>query len=145
MIKYVSKTEKDNKLLADALAAATDSGQTLAFFGGMGAGKTTFIKTLVKAMGIEADVSSPTFAIMNRYENVRHFDMYRVSCENDLESTGFFDRKNEIDLIEWPENIERFLGGAVKIEIRTGDDGERSFLIDGGEAFEAACNRYLRS
>lgn len=89
--------------------------KTLLFYGDMGVGKTTLIKTIVKVLGSNDEVSSPTFSIVNEYElnnnKIYHFDLYRI---NDLEEAYNFGIEDYIDsknwkLIEWPEKIEPIL------------------------------------
>lgn len=85
--------------------------KTLLFYGDMGVGKTTLIKTLVKILGSEDEVSSPTFSIVNEYKlddsKIYHFDLYRI---NDIEEAYNFGIEDYLDsdywkLIEWPEKI----------------------------------------
>ncbi|AUP77284.1 tRNA (adenosine(37)-N6)-threonylcarbamoyltransferase complex ATPase subunit type 1 TsaE [Flavivirga eckloniae] len=89
--------------------------KTLLFYGNMGVGKTTLIKTIVKILGSDDEVSSPTFSIVNEYhlndDKIFHFDLYRI---NDLEEAYNFGIEDYIDsenwkLIEWPEKIEPIL------------------------------------
>ena len=89
--------------------------KTLLFYGGMGVGKTTLIKTIVRILGSDDDVSSPTFSIVNEYklkdEKIYHFDLYRI---NNLEDAYNFGIEDYLDseywkLIEWPERIESIL------------------------------------
>ena len=89
--------------------------KTLLFYGDMGVGKTTLIKTIVKVLGSDDEVSSPTFSIVNEYQlnndKVYHFDLYRI---NDLEEAYNFGIEDYIDsehwkLIEWPEKIKPIL------------------------------------
>ena len=89
--------------------------KTLLFYGGMGVGKTTLIKTIVKILGSDDDVSSPTFSIINEYklkdEKIYHFDLYRI---NNLEDAYNFGIEDYLDseywkLIEWPEKIDSIL------------------------------------
>ncbi|MDO5971096.1 tRNA (adenosine(37)-N6)-threonylcarbamoyltransferase complex ATPase subunit type 1 TsaE [Flavivirga aquimarina] len=89
--------------------------KTLLFYGDMGVGKTTLIKTIVKILGSTDDVSSPTFSIVNEYQldddRIYHFDLYRI---NDLEEAFNFGIEDYIDsnnwkLIEWPEKITPIL------------------------------------
>ncbi|MDR0974437.1 MAG: tRNA (adenosine(37)-N6)-threonylcarbamoyltransferase complex ATPase subunit type 1 TsaE [Ruminococcus sp.] len=109
-------------------------GDTVAFFGGLGAGKTAFIRGLAKNFSF-TETSSPTFTIVNEYinENIKiyHFDMYRIKSESDLESIGFYDYTDGIKLIEWYENIADFgveITYTVSIEI-TGET-ERLITIE---------------
>ena len=99
-------------------------------------GKTAFTTGFVKGLGINADVSSPTFAICNDYigKNARvyHFDMYRVESWDDLYSTGFFDylETDAYILAEWSENIFGALpDDAVIIEIEKIDENTRRFIF----------------
>ena len=99
-------------------------------------GKTAFTTGLARGLGIDADVSSPTFAICNTYigdENtLYHFDMYRVEGWDDLYSTGFFDflDTDAYMSVEWSENIYGALpDDAVIVEIKKLDDNSRQFKI----------------
>lgn len=97
--------------IAGTFAQSLCGGSVVAFTGGLGAGKTTFIRGLVRGLGNPADVSSPTYAIVNDYggdPHIYHFDMYRVTSAEDLQSTGFFDYMDgkSVLLIEWSENIK---------------------------------------
>ena len=99
---------------AKRLGSVLKGGEVIAYFGGLGMGKTTFTSGLCEGMGIKAEVSSPTFALVNEYGNSKklyHFDMYRISSFDDLCSTGFFDYldTNAVLAIEWSENIEEEL------------------------------------
>lgn len=88
----------------------------LLFYGEMGAGKTTLIKELVKALGVQDNVSSPTFSLVNHYESekgpVFHFDFYRIDNDTEALDIGFEDYldSGEWNLIEWPEKVENLLG-----------------------------------
>lgn len=90
--------------------------KTLLFYGEMGAGKTTLIKELVKALGVHDVASSPTFSLVNHYESekgpVYHFDFYRIEDEIEALDIGLEDYldSGEWNLIEWPEKVENLLG-----------------------------------
>jgi len=88
----------------------------IAFYGKMGAGKTTFIKSICKALQVEEIVNSPTFAIINQYETtenefVNHFDFYRLESYQEALDIGIFDYWDSGDycLMEWPEKVEKLL------------------------------------
>ena len=138
-MKFISKSEKDTALLAEKIAEKLKPNDFIAFFGGMGMGKTTFTRHLAKALGFEGEASSPTFAIINEYSggrlNVYHFDMYRIETFDDLYSTDFFAycEMGGVVVCEWSENIENVLPeNFIKISISKGeDDTTRIFEIEG--------------
>lgn len=137
---FSSKSEKDTLSVAENFASMLHGGDVVAFTGGMGMGKTVFVGGCVKALGIDAEVSSPTFSIVNDYGgdvNVYHFDMYRVESWDSLYSTGFFDYMNDnsILFIEWSENIENVLPeNAIYVRFsRCENDNERVIEISGGD------------
>lgn len=124
----------------EELAVKLKPGDIVAFFGGLGMGKTAFIRGLAKGLGIQDAVSSPTFALVHEYRGkipLYHFDMYRVSGWDDLYSTGFFDYLDAggICAVEWSENIEEALPkGFYRVEISRGSgDNERIIKIRGGD------------
>lgn len=95
--------------------------ELVALFGEMGAGKTVLTRGFSRCFGLENQVHSPTFSLVNEYSNgiqkIYHFDMYRIMTLEDLESTGFFEFLNNFIIIcEWSENISEFLP-ANRIEI----------------------------
>lgn len=107
----------------------------VAFFAPMGAGKTTFITALCRAMGVRADaVSSPTFAIVNEYRSAQgdpiyHFDFYRITKLEEALDIGLYDYLDSgaLCLIEWPENIEDLLPEeTLRVSIAVEPDGSRT-------------------
>lgn len=104
-----------------------------AFYGKMGAGKTTFIKAVCEALGVTDVINSPTFAIVNEYlsgagEPIYHFDFYRIKKEQEVLDIGYEDYvySGNICFMEWPELIEDVLPeDAVKVTIEEGDGGCR--------------------
>ena len=104
-----------------------------AFYGKMGAGKTTFIKAICEALGVDDVITSPTFAIVNEYTAedgpVYHFDFYRIKKLEEVYDMGFEDYfySGALCLIEWPELIEEVLPeDAVKVNITENTDGSRT-------------------
>ena len=95
MKTFITHSPQETEELAGKLAALLSPGDIIAYEGGMGMGKTAFTRGLCRGLGIAADVSSPTFSLVNEYrgENATlyHFDMFRVESFSDLYSTGFFD------------------------------------------------------
>lgn len=122
--------------MAADFAKTVKKGTVIGFIGGLGMGKTAFTSGFVKGLGINADVSSPTFAICNGYIGndcrVYHFDMYRIESWDDLYSTGFFDYidSGAYILAEWSENVFGALpDDSVIIEIEKLGDNDRRFKI----------------
>lgn len=105
-----------------------------AFYGKMGAGKTTFIKAVCKELGVEEVITSPTFAIVNEYRSAKteeliyHFDFYRIKKLDEVYDMGYEDYfySGALCFLEWPELIEDILpGDAVKVTITEQGDGSR--------------------
>ena len=137
---FKTKNYEETVALAEKFGKQVKKGTVIAFYGGLGMGKTAFTTGVAKGMGIECDVSSPTFAIVNVYgknSELCHFDMYRVSSWDDLYSTGFFDYMDmgSVLCVEWSENIENALpDDYIRIEISHGDnENERIIDIEGIE------------
>ena len=105
-----------------------------AFYGKMGAGKTTFIKAICEALGVTDVITSPTFAIVNEYrseednELIYHFDFYRIKKLEEVYDMGYEDYfySGSLCFLEWPELIEELLPeDAVKVTIEETQDGSR--------------------
>lgn len=111
----------------------TEGQRVFAFYGAMGAGKTTFIKALCKELGVKETVASPTFAIINEYRDregasLFHFDFYRIRKLEEAFDFGYEDYfySGSRCFIEWPELVEEVLPGeTLRISIRETDDGAR--------------------
>ena len=134
VFKTSSYIETEN--VAFELAEKLPYGSVVAMFGELGAGKTAFVRGFTKGMGINSDVSSPTFALVNEYradkKTLYHFDMYRISGWDDLYSTGFFDYLDEGAslIIEWSENIEDALpDDTLTITIEKISDTDRRITV----------------
>lgn len=142
-MQYVTHSPEETEALAERLAKTLKPGTVVAFFGGMGMGKTAFTRGLCKGLGNKSQVSSPTFALVNDYGGtppLAHFDMYRISTWDDLFSTGFYDYLDMgyILAVEWSENIENALPEtAVRVEIQKGtDETDRIIEITGADVDE---------
>ena len=138
MLRFNSHSVSDTEAIAEKLGRVLKSGDVVAYFGGLGMGKTAFTRGLAKGMGITADVSSPTFAIVNDYGGnppLVHFDMYKVDSWDDLYSSGFFDYLDmgAVLATEWSENIENALPeNTIRVTIQQGDSPEdRIITIEG--------------
>lgn len=112
--------------------------RVLAFYGKMGAGKTTFIKAVCEVLGVTDVITSPTFAIVNEYTDgegapVYHFDFYRIKKIEEVYDMGYEDYfySGNICLMEWPELIEDLLpDDALRITISEAADGKRQIEFD---------------
>ena len=108
-------------------------GKVFAFYGKMGAGKTTFIKALCEVLGVEDVITSPTFAIINEYTDgngdpIYHFDFYRIKKLEEVYDMGYEDYfySGNLCLLEWPELIEEILPeNVIKVTIEEQPDGTR--------------------
>ena len=117
--------------------ALQEKGLVIAFYGKMGAGKTTFIKALCEELGVEDVITSPTFAIVNEYSlplggrlegTLYHFDFYRIKKIEEVYDMGYEDYfySGNLCLIEWPELIEDLLPeDALRVTIEEQPDGSR--------------------
>ena len=124
----VSATEEYGRQLAKELSA----GSVIAFFGGMGMGKTAMTRGIASGLGLDAsEVSSPTFALVHDYGGnppLAHFDMFRVKTWDDLYATGFFDYLDAgyVLVVEWSENIEAALPeNTIRLHLQRVDEHTR--------------------
>ena len=111
--------------------------RVFAFYGNMGAGKTTFIKAVCEQLGVKDAVTSPTFAIVNEYESdmgaIYHFDFYRIKNLGEVMDLGFEDYaySGNLCLMEWPELIEELLPeNTVNVNISETPGGGRTVILD---------------
>lgn len=123
-MEFISNSSLETERYASKLAAKL-SGGVLALSGDLGAGKTTFVKGLAKGLGISKNITSPTFVILKSYQTdykgdikkLVHVDCYRMKDENDAEGIGlpeYFNQKDCLVLIEWPEKIKKILPESAK-------------------------------
>lgn len=114
-----------------------DRGRIFAFYGKMGSGKTTFIKSICEELGVEDSINSPTFAIVNEYEDrnqntIYHFDFYRIKSIEEVYNMGYEEYLygDAICFMEWPELIEELLPEeTVKVFVEETEGGARSVKI----------------
>ena len=133
-------TSLDNiREAAKQFIAAMEDNTVFAFYGKMGAGKTTFIKAICEELGVTDVINSPTFAIVNEYrsdetgELIYHFDFYRIKKLDEVYDMGYEDYfySGALCFIEWPEFVEEVLpGDAVKVTIEEIEDGTRSVRLE---------------
>lgn len=132
------KSIEEIAVAAKEFVAAMGERKVFAFYGKMGAGKTTFIKAVCEELGVEDVINSPTFAIVNEYvdgqgEPVYHFDFYRIKNQQEVMDLGYEDYvySGHVCFMEWPELIENLLpDDAVKVTIEEEIDGGRVLVVD---------------
>ena len=144
---FYTNSPEETIELGRQIGSRLKGGEIIAYKGGLGAGKTTITRGIALGMGLPDNVSSPTFSIVNEYHgsglSLYHFDMYRISGEDDLESTGFYDYpfEDNIVAVEWSENIADFLPeNTIYITISRIDDDTREIIIENGGKYAAAWN-----
>lgn len=132
---YISKSEKQTIRIAQKLAKRLKNGNTVLLYGDLGAGKTVFVKGIVKRFA-KCRVSSPSFAIVYTYEgkhfNIHHFDLYRVASLEEFFSFGgeeilFGDG---IKIVEWPEKLNIFSEPTCVVRISKIDEDQRRIDIE---------------
>ena len=128
MNKFVSKNENDTIEFANNLASLLKNGDIIVLSGDLGSGKTKFTQGILKHFGLEDEISSPTFTIVNEYHkdetNIYHFDVYRLTDSDEFYAIGGDEYLNNgICIIEWGEIIEDILPNDY-IKINFTKDGE---------------------
>ena len=137
-IKSLAEIDKAAQEFIAYASASPLQSNIFAFFGQMGAGKTTFIKAICRALGVEDDVNSPTFTIVNEYRSAKgfpvyHFDFYRINNiaeAFDIGTDEYFGGDG-ICLIEWPEKISGILpDDCFKVYVNADTEGNRTVKIE---------------
>ena len=137
MIEIICKNKTELPQIASLLLESFPNDRFYAFFGNMGAGKTTLIKEICSILGVTDNVCSPTFSIVNEYINgegssIYHFDFYRINKEEEAYDFGYEDYfySGELCFVEWPEKIENLLPeDAVTVSITEQPDGTREVVV----------------
>ena len=137
MIKFIARTTADLPYIADQMIMEAGEHRLFAFYGEMGAGKTTLINAILDLLGVEGGGSSPTYSLVNEYkgrlgESIYHFDFYRIEDLEEVYDIGYEEYffSTHYCFIEWPEKIEELLPeDVVKIKIRVEGD-HREILLD---------------
>ena len=137
MPKHITNTPQETEALGAKLSSRLKAGDVVALYGGLGMGKTAFVRGMAAGLGLDStQVSSPTFALVNDYGGnppLIHFDMYRISVWEDQYSTGFFDYMDDgtILAVEWSENIENALPEhSIRVSFSRLSDNQREIDID---------------
>ncbi len=133
-------SEQETEALGNQLGRTLKAGQVVALFGGMGMGKTALTRGIARGLGIRDRVTSPTFAIVNEYDEGRlplfHFDLYRLESAEDLYEIGWEDylRRGGVCVTEWSENAPQALPeDCIRVTVCPGDAPQsRKIRIEGG-------------
>lgn len=130
MTHFISKCEQDTIEFASKFASKLNKSDIIVLSGELGSGKTKFVQGVLKHFGLEDEISSPTFTIVNEYHakeaNIYHFDVYRLADVDEFYAMGgeeYFE--NGICFIEWGEMIESILpSNYIKITFKKNDENE---------------------
>jgi tRNA threonylcarbamoyladenosine biosynthesis protein TsaE len=129
-MKKIATNEKQMLKIAKEYATNLKAGKIVFLHGDLGTGKTTFVKGVLRALGYDGNVKSPTYTLVENYEldnfNICHFDLYRLADPEELEWIGVRDYFNEstVCFVEWPEKGNGFLSKAdINIHIKYLDKG----------------------
>lgn len=136
---FETHSPEDTERVGQALAQHLTAGAVIAFRGDLGAGKTAFTRGLAKGLGCSEPVTSPTYTIVNEYISGKmplfHFDMYRLTCADDLFDIGWEDYldRGGVCAVEWSENVEEALEHPIWVSICKTGENSRTITITGGE------------
>ena len=135
MLKFISNNEEETKAVGFSLASKLKDRDIVILSGDLGSGKTKFTEGFLSFFGLDDEISSPTFTIVNEYSknnvNIFHFDVYRLEDLDEFYAIGgpdYFDRG--ICLIEWGELIEPILAKYIKINISKDDNNDNIRYIN---------------
>ena len=140
MKEYTSNNIGDTQKIAKEVAGTLRGGELIALAGNLGAGKTVFLKALARAMGIEDNITSPTFVLMKVYdadfgkvERLVHVDCYRLEHAEDLQDIGlgdYLNHDNNVVVVEWADKINDLPEGTIYIKIESLGGDKRKIIID---------------
>ena len=137
---YLTRTQTETEQLGELVAKALPAGGVvLALYGELGAGKTAFVRGLARGLGVEDEIVSPTFTIVNEYAGSRelfHFDMYRLGGADELFDIGWEDylSREGVCAVEWSENVpEAFDGSEIRVTIVKTPENTRRITVEGVE------------
>ena len=139
MKEFITNSVEETLAAAEEVAASLSAGDIILYEGDMGAGKTHFTKGIARYLGIDDEITSPTFALVNEYDGavpLFHFDLYRIESYDDLYAIGFFDYLDRGGIIaaEWSENIAELkaeLGEVITVSIEKLSETGRRITVSG--------------
>lgn len=140
MKEYTSNNVSDTQKIAGELAVGLKGGELIALAGNLGAGKTVFVKALAKAMGINDNITSPTFVLMKVYganfgkiKKLVHVDCYRLDHAEDLQDIGlgdYLEDDSNVAVVEWADKIKNLPDNTIHISIKNLGQEKRKITID---------------
>ena len=139
-MEFLTNSPEETEKVGAALGKILTPGAVLAYRGDLGAGKTAFTRGLARGLGYGEPVTSPTYTIVNEYLGGRlplfHFDMYRLASSDDLWDIGWEDYldRGGVCAVEWSENVEDALEGAINVTIEKLGGDDRRITIEGGDS-----------
>ncbi|MBO5021942.1 MAG: tRNA (adenosine(37)-N6)-threonylcarbamoyltransferase complex ATPase subunit type 1 TsaE [Clostridia bacterium] len=139
IFSVITKDESQTMLIGEKIAGTIEKGSVITLVGDLGAGKTHFVKGFAKGMNCTNLVTSPTFTLLNVYDNgkmpIYHFDMYRLSSLEEAEELGFneyFDLStlDGVSIVEWPQQVEGLINVThYQVEIQKIDESQRKITV----------------
>ena len=140
-MEYITHSPAETEELGCRLGRTLGPGAVVAYFGGLGMGKTAFTRGLARGLGCRGRVTSPTFTIVNEYGGptpLFHFDMYRLADADALFDIGWEDYldRGGVCAVEWSENVPEAMAGALTVTIEKLGDTSRRITIEGGQEYE---------
>ena len=138
-MEYITNSPAETEAIGSALGKIIPAGTVIAYRGDLGAGKTAFPRGLARGLGCRELVTSPTYTIVNEYLGGRlplfHFVMYRLRSSDDLWDIGWEDYldRNGVCAVEWSENVDDAMEGAVYITIEKLGEESRRITVEGGD------------
>ncbi len=136
-MKRASNGPNETEEIGYELGRVLKAGDVVALYGELGAGKTTFVRGVARAIGVSArDVTSASFTIIAEYDSnpaFFHIDLYRVEKEEDIDNTGIWDciGKDSVAVIEWAEKLGSMAEHFIKVRIRDMGDDRREIFVEG--------------
>ena len=137
-MEFFTNSPNETENVGQALGAVLQPGTILAYEGDLGAGKTAFTRGLARGLGATEAVTSPTYTIVNEYLSGRmplfHFDMYRLTCADDLWDIGWEDylERGGVCAVEWSENVAEAMEDAIRVRIEKTGEESRKITVEGG-------------
>ena len=137
-MEYITHSPAETEELGCRLGRTLGPGAVVAYFGGLGMGKTAFTRGLARGLGCRGRVTSPTFTIVNEYDGptpLFHFDMYRLADADALFDIGWEDYldRGGVCAVEWSENVTEAMEDAVSVTIDVLGENTRRITISGGD------------